>query len=99
MRAARLTRRQAAGNRFSAGQPPVVAAIVRACFSGSTLATPTVIQPALSPSSSRIHPPATRYARRRWRIWPRWPNPYSAIWRHAASEMNSRTVTGTGLHL
>jgi hypothetical protein len=28
MRAARLTRRQAAGNRFSAGQPPVAAAIV-----------------------------------------------------------------------
>ena len=35
MWAARLTRRQAAGNRFSAGQPPVAAAIVRACFSVS----------------------------------------------------------------
>src|ERR1022692_104527 len=30
MRTARLTRRQAAGNRFSAGQAPVAAAIVRA---------------------------------------------------------------------
>jgi hypothetical protein len=30
MRAARLTRRQDAGNRFSAGQAPVAAAIVRA---------------------------------------------------------------------
>jgi hypothetical protein len=49
MRAARLTRRQAAGNRFSAGQPPVAAAIVRACFSVSTLAIPTVAQPAKLP--------------------------------------------------
>jgi hypothetical protein len=42
MRAARLTRRQAAGNRFSAGQPPI-AAIVQACFSVSTLAIPAAV--------------------------------------------------------
>jgi hypothetical protein len=46
MRAARLTRRHAAGNRFSAGQAPVAAAMVRAHSSVSTLAILTVVQPA-----------------------------------------------------
>jgi hypothetical protein len=39
---------------FPPGQVPVAAAIVRACSSVSTLAIPTVVQPALSSSSSRI---------------------------------------------
>jgi len=45
MRDARLTRRQAAGNGFSAGPAPVAPAIGRACSSVSTLAIPTAVQP------------------------------------------------------
>lgn len=51
VRAARLTRRQAAGNRFSAGQATVAAAIVRARSSISTLEIAIVVQPAHSSSS------------------------------------------------
>ena len=40
MRTARLARRQAAGNRFSAGQAPVAAAIVRAPMGATTAVAP-----------------------------------------------------------